>query len=232
MESPNYDDLDEIPTLSSMSSALIEIRERVEQGEFCEIVITDEITAQHIYESLSLPFEIGLTESNERIILTPLVDKINKIPESRSYFNRMKSGRFCFHSHNFRKDGIIANTPSGTDIVVVDFIDKGKPQLLAHGNGIIQFQSAQWNPLTNSPYQGDTRDLRDAWFKAQGYNPYSTDREDVKGMPKVIDLQFSERIRLTRLFCEQTGMIVREALWNEQNEVEEMLKIINLKVQS
>ena len=50
MESiPHSDNPDELPTLSmGMDSALTEIKTRVEEDGFCEIVITDEITAQHI----------------------------------------------------------------------------------------------------------------------------------------------------------------------------------------
>ncbi|MBI2431062.1 MAG: hypothetical protein HYV39_03545 [Candidatus Levybacteria bacterium] len=196
---------------------------------FYEHEVLGEIKPDDIRNLLLLPFEVALTEKNNRVILsTGTQDDIGDDPDLLS---RMRHSRLYLHTHpplGEKRRG--ANAPSFSDAIVATYSGTTTPQIVAHEEGMMLYQGPSFDPITKQPFDSSLQDTRDLVFKfgeANGLDifEYGLDPKLVNPMT----LPFQEVAPITRRFTEEAKMIRKEASWGDEEGIAELMKFVNLK---
>jgi hypothetical protein len=183
---------------------------------FCEFEISEKITPDEIRELLTLPFEVAITEQNEKVILT--TGTAHNAGVGDQYIERRDHSRLSFHTHPIRENIPSTNTPSFSDIYITDFADEDTPLIVAAEDGIIVYAK---------PEKGlrEAREVMLEYCDKKGvdiFNFRSIGR-------KYEDLSVEERLTLQRQFAEDTGVIVEEASWDNPEGIAKIMGYINLQ---
>lgn len=182
------------------------------------------IDAVEIRNLLSFNYEFGLTEKNGQIVLT--TGRKNGTGSNPDFINRRNRSGLSLHTHPIHTDGTVSvTTPSFNDVYVSDFADKTTPLVLAHADGLMIYRKPIWDPIENTPFHGDTRDMLLLYTVAQGIDIFGFNKQ----MRSVWELSDVEQVAMQRKFVEDTRMIVAEASWNDTEGVQHIMDVINLR---
>ena len=168
------------------------------------------ITAGDLRTLLNLPYEVSLHEQEGRVIL-------NRGTETDIYdTGATHEARWLLHTHPFGSE----NTgPSNTDVMATwqDGYEH-VTHLLVTEKGVLTYRAPQHEPNRPELPIADKMRTIGLW----GYG---------SGVPSVFinagALTSDQQIAQMRQFCEQTGMIVDEAAWDDQEGLERALAVVN-----
>jgi len=183
---------------------------------YCEFEISEKITPEEIKELLSLPFEVALTEQNEKIILT--TGTAHNVGNAGQYRERRNHSKLSFHTHPLRENVPPINTPSFADIYITEFVDKNTPLIVAGELGMIVYTKPG----------GSFREARDVileYCEEKGVDVFNY-RPSYR---QYDDLSIEERLKLQRQFAEDTGVIIEEATWDDTQGIAKIMEYINLQ---
>lgn len=200
-------------------------------NEMHEFVIEGTLTQDSILALINIGYEVGFTEMNGKVIITTLngVDKFGKTShEYDEYIDRSLTSRLNAHTHNKREDGLIFDGISFPDIIVSFDVSESTSLLVFHQKGIIRYQKPKRNPVTQESITNG-RDIGQAIkdFSIQigarfvffpDYLPYLTE----------VTTPY-ERLKLARNFAIKSGMILKDVKWDDTDEVNDLLSILNLE---
>ncbi len=210
---------------SSMKEAISFLKSEKFNPEtnFYEFEILEEITAEDIKESLTLPYEIGLTEQENKIILSTGTKTTSG--KEHQYLERVYHSRLSLHTHPI-KDGKSLNTPSFGDIYTSDIAEKSTPLLLAHKGGLIHYR----NPhiLDGEEVNMEAREIMLRYGRKHGVDILGYKQSD-GNLRTWNNMDKDEQATFTREFACSTGVILKEASWEDTEGIKEILDIINLK---
>jgi hypothetical protein len=186
------------------------------ENKYYEFGIQGKINPSGIYSLLYLNFEVAITESDGKPVLTTgLAWSMGTEPE---YRERSMHSNTSFHTHR---------AAGGTEILAPSFGDVFSilgayktTHSVADRNGIMVYQSPIYDPDKRREFRGDSRDLVLDFCNNRGVNIHGRDsiRRNFR------DLGVLEQDRFHRDFCEQTGMIVDEAHWQDKRGLERVVK--------
>ena len=138
------------------------------------------------------------------------------------YLERAHGLRLHMYTHPLQS---LVTTPSFSDVIVSDFADRRTQQVLAHPDGIMVYQAPVYNPVHQKPFMGDVRDLMYLYGKSIGIDLF----DSCSRGKNIFDLCDREKVDIQRKFVEETKMIIREARWEEVDELAPILRVINLQ---
>jgi hypothetical protein len=190
-----------------------------------EFEITQKIEPADIQLLLQLPYEVALTERNNIVVLTT-GGKTN-IGAENDFLNRRDNSKLSLHTHKNTSNQQSINTPSFADIHCTEFAKPSTPLLLAYKEGIMLYSKPK--PITdpeNGKITDDVKDIMLIYCESHGIdlfgyglNPSLTQWDEI---PR------DKKISIQRQFAQDTGMIIKEALWEDKEGVEEIMKYVNL----
>ncbi|MCX6793542.1 MAG: hypothetical protein NTY06_00355 [Candidatus Gottesmanbacteria bacterium] len=175
-----------------------------QQFEFQIPVDHRPISTTELQELTKLPYEIALTEENNKIILTTGGE--NNMFSGYAYEERRHKSKLSLHTHHEYSDGGDVSAPSFPDVLDSVYVSKNTPLILVNPSGIMMYHAPIYNPLTNKKFRGDVMELIFHYCKGQ------------------------EEFR--REFAVDTRMIVQEVLWSDTAGIQKMMDIVNLTLQS
>lgn len=175
-----------------------------------------------LFELLRLPVEIGLSEENEKLILS--IGDEKSIP-NEAFIKRSNDNKLCFHSHTPSEYENTESSISAGDIWRVNFRD-GKTSILMHTDGFILYGDATRDPETGERLEQfpDNSELLEKFLNNRGYTIIEDNNH--KGFS---ELKREDQIRFSNEFAERSGMIKERISWDDTEGVNRLLDIINLR---
>lgn len=198
--------------------------------KYLEIEITTKITPDHIKLLLTLPYEIALTEKDDKIILTTAMspNSAGYMGAESEYKQRRDKSKLSFHTHQIVENEPTPNAPSFQDVWLTGFTDSATPLLLAHKDGIMLYRKPIINPETGKAPKEDPKYTALEYGYVRGIDIYNNGFKEKRSLQ---ELSHEEQAKLARQFAENSGMIVKEALWDQDSDkkiLAELMDYLNL----
>lgn len=192
--------------------------------KYYEVEIDGEIKAEDVKNLLQLPYEISMTEHNGKVLLSTGTEK-EALIEHQAMERRYQS-KLNLHTHIGEKDGRFLNAPSFSDVYISDFASEQTPLLLVTNAGILHYKKP--TILEGKEVDKEARDIMLFYCQKKGVDVFGFDDNNFY-LKQWRNLTYEEKIKLQREFLEDTGMIVKEAKWEDTEGIKELMDIINLK---
>src|SRR3989338_7933844 len=196
-----------------------------------EYQVAGRVESVHLQALLNLSHEVALTEQDGKLILTPLMLFGSGVEEPDApysgYFDRQTQSRLWAHTHNRRTDGILVDTPSFQDFKVAKIVNTQTDMLVIHGRGITRFGKIRRHPVTGAETTSTSELIHD-YEQQIGARLQKFDK--APNQPFIGDkYTFEEITQLAKEFTKNSGMLLDEAEWSDNEGIERLLKILNLK---
>jgi len=193
------------------------------QTEYVEFLISKEsINDTSLKSLLYFPFEIALTGSPKRLLLTTGT-KHNSPPEE-NFEKKRDTSKISLHTHPISEREFPVTTPSFSDIFIANFASPKTKLVLVHLGGIIIYHNPTFNPDTKKPfnYTDDIRDLMLSYCKKRGIDIFGFRKE----LKSYWDLSENKQQKLAKSFLKETRMIEDETTWEDKSGLNRVLSKI------
>jgi len=207
----------------SLEGAISHLKEKIFNPEqaYYEFPIKNNITQDILQTLLTLPYEVAITGSTETLIL--LTGTKNTVGGGDGYVHRRDHSRTSFHTHPFVNNEVPLLCPSFSDIWISEFASKKTTLGLAHPDGVMIYGKPIFDPDTHISCEDDeARDVLLRYCVKRGVDFFGT----YSSLKKICDLTQLEKVELQTTFCKETGVIVDEASWTDQEGVERVMSRI------
>ncbi|MEY4747058.1 MAG: hypothetical protein RLZZ416_107 [Candidatus Parcubacteria bacterium] len=170
-----------------------------EQQTLRDYPIEGEVTAEQLRQLAELDVEIAITEERGRLVLS--ITEEGGIGDDQAH-ERMIHSRVSVHTHP-EESGVIFDAPSYSDIIsALERRGEPSPMFIVHPKGITVCKPAPEAVQEQRPYV----------MRA------GSGKQDA-----------AEAAKEQREYADRVGAIASEALWTETEEIEEILRIINMR---
>ncbi len=195
------------------------------EEESYEQIITREIHAEDLKHLLLLPYEITIIEHAGNLILK--TSGKDGGPAAECFYQNEKKSRVFLHTHPLNDEPPM-DTPSFQDARPI--AHPSTPLLLAHANGITLFQHPICDPRNGKPLEHDDDAIKNTVRMFLHAKRITLFKEDRGGKSYFPQLDKNRQIALQREFAEKSGMILKEAVWDDdEKKLKPLLDILNLR---
>ena len=185
-----------------------------------DYVISGPVSADDLRSLDTLPYEISITEHNNRLVLTTGDYWGAYDIRDRKTILRHRKSKISFHTHPFaegQRFGIIVDAPSFGDLFgTISREESLSPSILEHRNGLVVYKFVQTRSFD------EAKEIVGKFKKREN-------------LPEIPDLQDPAHIRLLahcyRKFAIETKSILTEARWEDKEKIQEIMKIFQLATQ-
>jgi hypothetical protein len=186
------------------------------------------ITARDLERLTRLPYEVGLSESNGKILLA--IGDSDSVPwHSHEHRTTALNSRYNLHTHPSNTAHITHDTPSLSDLHVA--LDTNPSTILAifHRSGVTVFRRPSHNPITGVPFSKslEGHELETLFEHYLRFNGVTMNDASPKQFKKFFELSDLEQNALQRGFANQCGSVVAKIAWTDTHELERILRPLN-----
>ncbi|MFH1055515.1 MAG: hypothetical protein V1744_05425 [Candidatus Altiarchaeota archaeon] len=182
---------------------------------YYEFKVSGGVTPANIKALLELPYEANLTERGGQLVLITGCERNAGLIRGDIY--KMNT-RFHLHTHPNREGGATVTTPSIADDISASDPTQDVKNVLAHKNGLTVY---------GSPTRVD-RDIRDFIIQYGRERGVDALRWGYEECTDLYEMPPAESVRFQRGLAEEAGIIRMEARWEDEREIAEIMRYINL----
>ena|SRR3989338_3827910 len=171
------------------------------------------IQAEDLQQLTGFPYEFSLTEKDGKVLVITGEEHVSWLPyedEMTRYYSRLS-----MHTH---PKGYVL---SFEDVNLTEEIRPGNktPFLLVSPGGITLFTRPLKDPVTGFLTDKRPLDLIIAFLESKSLN-----------LDSLSELPTEERVEIPKEFVMKSGMVLKEAAWNDTTGLKDLMDIVNLRV--